>query len=148
MARLRIKDSFCLSVPALNNQKLYTRDPETEEVTDDFAVSTTSLLSVPPNTTLEVDTSVFTDVRFIYVETDIPAAINITATTASDAWVALQPYLWAPNLGMAPGATIPGRLKLFTTGVTVIKIKNPNADVLSPAANVLLVLGGINTPVI
>ena len=143
MARLRIKDSFCLSVPSLNNQKLYIKDPETEEVTDDFLVSTTSLLSVPYNTTVTVNTAAFANVQFIYVEADIAAAINITAATAADAWIPLNPRLWVPNLGLAVGATIPGRLLLFTDGATVIKVKNPSVITTSPNATVLVILGGV-----
>ena len=134
MARLRVNDKVLLSIDTNGVSKIYSRNFDVnsvDEVTDEFTKGNSRSFVLLKNTAISVELAGVTPVKFIRVESD--ATVVVTLNAGSD--ITVSPRADA----IVSGAYLPGRMSLWTDGVTSIGLRNASTTV---DANVTLVLGG------
>lgn len=134
MARLRVNEKILFSVDTNGISKIYSRNFDVnsvDEITDDFTEGNSRSFMLAKNTAISAELAGVSPVKFVRVESDL--AIVVTLNGGSD--IPLTPRLDAA----VTGAYLPGRMMLWTDGITSIGLRNASTTV---DANVTMVLGG------
>jgi hypothetical protein len=130
-SRLRSNHQFSLSTGTDEMTHTFLREQPDDEVTDKFDRSTAKLVSVPPSSTVNVGLDGLTNVQFIHMEA--PSEVRLAFNGVTEA----LPLYPRADTHTSP-VTLPGRLHMWTNGITAIAITNPG----TAAVVVVVVLAG------
>jgi hypothetical protein len=133
MARWQDKLNILVTKDATDSVKIFEREAEECESTDECELSNSRLMSIPGNVSRSLDLGGLGTVLNIFIESDIEITVTLNAGS---------PITVFPRVSIISGQKLPGVLALRTNSVTSIGITNPNSDSLV-VAHVTVVLGGL-----
>lgn len=134
MARLRTRQTILLSTDSSELSQVFERVQSEDELTDAYTQGTSrGVLTIGPSATLTLNTSEFSNIQFIYLETDKPITVSLNGGAA----IPVRPRNGPTVNSVTP--VVQGKLSLMTDGVTAVALQNPDG---TNAAKVLVVLAG------
>lgn len=129
--RLRMNDKIKLSEDTLGEESVYDRDYDDDELTDTLVEAESHLHKIAFGVTKSFIVS--PSAKFLYIETN--KKLNFKFNGGSE----ILPI--EPIASTVAGENLPGRLKLFTSGITAFQLINPGAT-SADDATVNVVFGG------
>lgn len=134
MARLRVMHTMLMSDDADETVQNYERKQAEDDLTDAFEIGNSRRVNVPVSSSIGIPLAGITTAKMLYIEATKEVKVRFNG---DDFELTLKPQ----NSVTVGGNTksLPGRLYMWTDGITSIHIRNPSAE---DVAAVVLAIGG------